>query len=104
MIAFGFSIPGSVYLIPHFLRNLAIVADRIDQSSRLGSCESPIGTNSRPGRDKASPHDDLVLLCRVHCGDSHRRCLASVSLGGRSEWAGTGRVRDPRDEPGVVVR
>lgn len=34
------------------MRNLAIVADRIDRSSRLGSCESPIGTNSRPGRIK----------------------------------------------------
>jgi hypothetical protein len=36
LIAFGSSIPGSVYSTAHFLRNLGIVADRIDKSSKLG--------------------------------------------------------------------
>src|ERR1039457_2792222 len=62
------------------------------------SRETPIA-NPRPGGDKAPAHGDLALLRRMHRGDSRCCRPRSFSMGSRPDWAGTGRVRDPRGEP-----
>ena len=59
----------------------------------------PNATEALPGRDKAPAHGDLAFLRWMYRGDSLRWCPASVSMGGRPDWAGTDRVRCPRSEP-----